>query len=849
MSFLQDLFITVVNMSITASYVAIGVILVRLLLKKAPKIFSYVLWAPVLFRLVCPFSFNSEFSFFNLINLNLKQGSGAYEFVPQNIGMIQTPAVWSGVGSIDSAVNASLPAAVPAASVNPIQIWIDVFSLIWIFGVIALLIYSIVSYVKIKGKLQTATRVDGNVFETDAIGTAFVCGFIRPKIYVPANVGDASLSYILEHERTHIRRKDYLIKPLAFLALILHWLNPLMWLCFALMSRDMEMSCDESVMHRLGVSAKGGYSGSLLELSVKRKGLLAANPLAFGESHVKTRIKNILNFKKPAFWVIMIAVVAVCSAVVAFTANPSKEETISAEDKRKIAAVVTEYYLKADPANKGTLRIYNTKKYGSGYLVLTEKYRGEGESFSVLFLVNHDFNIVVKAPGDIPKSPCFSANVVKDQGKSIVYGNFKNKKWNPQTDLVVDVQIDFIKITFEDGTYIREQVSMDKGYIVVVDTLSNIRNIELYNSKGELQSDLLNESSCSEFSFIKAENETVSQQEEEKDSNTLFDKSKVQEYWLETVVIHDCLSREGSGENYKSIGSLKYGDIVLAEGRYGNWVLCAADNGWTEFWIEAGNLIDEQRHTEYNLGIITVDEVKVGTVTLYKGNLVQVLKRDEDKTCVTIRVIDINVGKTGWIKNSDYVPAKEGVYFNQAYMRKGTAIYEEPSLKARQLDDYGTKNTELFVNIEKERNGWVLISTYGPVNGWVRKENIFIPMPDAMTDEEQKALQVVKEYFDAFGEADYDKMRTLATENHNRSLVHDGDVWGMKWAKAKQIELIRDPRFLGVESSGRVLVFFVSVDMETVKTSAQYPATQNSFYVVLIKGDDGSWRVDRYATG
>jgi len=116
-------------------------------------------------------------------------------------------------------------------------------------------------------------------------------------------------------------------------------------------------------------------------------------------------------------------------------------------------------------------------------------------------------------------------------------------------------------------------------------------------------------------------------------------------------------------------------------------------------------------------------------------------------------------------------------------------------------------------------------------------------------DEEQKALQVVKEYFSAFGEADYDKMRTLATENHNHNLVHDGDVWGMKWAKAKQIELIRNPRFLGIESSGQVLVFFVSVDMETVKTSAQYPATQNSFYVVLIKGDDGSWRVDRYATG
>ncbi|QCX34485.1 hypothetical protein FDN13_12665 [Caloramator sp. E03] len=445
---------------------------------------------------------------------------------------------------------------------------------------------------------------------------------------------------------------------------------------------------------------------------------------------------NKIMYKIPAFWVIVISVGTVCLALIAFTANPSKEGTISEGDKRKLEAAVTEYYLKADPANRGTLRIYNIKKYGSGYLVLTEKYRGEGESFSVLFLVNHDFNIVAKAPGDIPKSPCFSANVVKDQGKSIVYGNFKNKKWNPKTDLVVDVQIDFIKITFEDGTYIREQVSMDKGYIVVADTLSNIRNIEVYNSKGELQSDLINESSCSEFSFIKEENKTLSHQEEEKDSNTLFDKSKVQEYCLETVVINDCLSREGPGENYKSIGSLKYGDIVLVEGRYGNWVLCAADNLHGKFWIEAGNLIEEQRHTKYNLGIITADEVKVGTVTLYKGNLVQVLKVDKDKTCVTIRVIDINVGKTGWIKNSDYVLVKNGVYFNQAYLRKGTAIYEEPSLKARQLDDYGTKNKEMFVNIEKEQNGWVLISTYGPVNGWVRKENIFIPMSDAMTYEE-----------------------------------------------------------------------------------------------------------------
>lgn len=324
MSMLQDFFISIVNMSITASYVAIGVILVRLFLKKVPKIFSYVLWIPVLIRLVCPISFASALSFFNLLNLNAKQGIGVVEFVPQNIGLMQTPAIQSGLDSMDNAANASLPMATPLASVNPLQIWLAVISLIWILGVMGLLVYSIVSYAKMKGKLQAATRVAGNVFETDAIGTAFVCGFFGPKIYVPAHMGDANLSYILEHERTHIRRKDYLIKPLAFLALILHWFNPLMWLCFALMSRDMEMSCDESVLRKLGDGAKGGYSSSLLSLAVKNNRFLTANPLAFGENHVKARIENVLNFKKPAFWVIVVAVVAVCAAAIAFATNPSE---------------------------------------------------------------------------------------------------------------------------------------------------------------------------------------------------------------------------------------------------------------------------------------------------------------------------------------------------------------------------------------------------------------------------------------------------------------------------------------------------------------------------------------------
>lgn len=324
MNILQDLFLTILNMSITASFVALGVMLVRLLLRKAPKVFSYILWAAVFFRLICPVSFTSDFSFLSLINT--PQNVSMTEYIPDNLRFMETPAISPELDNVDRMANASLLPAVPTASGNPLPMWTEVFSLIWIAGVLALLIYSVVSYVRTKRRLQTATRVEGNVYETDAISTAFVCGFIRPKIYVPVGVGAVDLAYILEHERTHIRRRDYLIKPLAFLALILHWFNPLMWLSFRLMSRDMEMSCDEGVLSRLGESIKDGYSGSLLSLSLKRTDLLTVNPLAFGESHVKARIINVLNYKKPAFWVIILAVVVVCLAAVAFAANPKDKE-------------------------------------------------------------------------------------------------------------------------------------------------------------------------------------------------------------------------------------------------------------------------------------------------------------------------------------------------------------------------------------------------------------------------------------------------------------------------------------------------------------------------------------------
>lgn len=323
---LQGMFITILNMSITASYVAICLILVRIILRKAPKIFSYALWSVVLFRLICPLTFFTDFSFFGLLNMNSLNNGGLLEYVPNDIGFIQTPTVQSGIDNLDSAVNTYLPQATPIASANPMQIWLDLLSFIWIAGIVILLFYSILSYIKIKRKLLTATLVNDNVYESDRIGTAFVCGFIHPKIYLPVGVREANLSYILEHERTHIRRKDYLIKPVAFFALILHWFNPLMWLSFALMSRDMEMSCDESVLQKMSYDAKCGYSNSLLTLSVKSNGLFASNPLAFGESHVKARIKNVLNYKKPVFWVVIASVIIVISVGIGLLSNPTSSE-------------------------------------------------------------------------------------------------------------------------------------------------------------------------------------------------------------------------------------------------------------------------------------------------------------------------------------------------------------------------------------------------------------------------------------------------------------------------------------------------------------------------------------------
>ncbi len=330
---MDKVFLQVINMSITASYAILCVLVIRLVLKRFPKIFSYMLWAVVLFRLICPFSFEGLFS---LLPAN--------EHVPQNIAYLPKPEINSGITSIDGAVNNLLPPANPVASVNPMQVWIAIGETVWIIGIVVLLTYSIYAAVKLHRNLRKATYIADNIYRMDKLKTSFVFGIIRPKIYLPADLSENESSYILLHEQTHIRRLDHIIKPVAFLVTCIHWFNPLVWISFFLMSEDMELSCDERVIRQMGIGIKKEYSSSLLSLSTGRR-IVGGCPLAFGENNTKGRIKNVLNYKKPALWGIIIALLVVAAVIAGLMTNPKPKSEAVTWDLKPMIMVNGELYL------------------------------------------------------------------------------------------------------------------------------------------------------------------------------------------------------------------------------------------------------------------------------------------------------------------------------------------------------------------------------------------------------------------------------------------------------------------------------------------------------------------------
>lgn len=315
---MEELFLDVLTMSFTASYVILVVILVRLLLKKAPKSISYALWIVAAFRLAIPFSFESSFSLIprNTVSITTIRQDNTYQRIPQT-------TIESGtVGTID--IN-PLPAPAAEAGIDPIGGLIEILPYIWIIGMAALLVYSISSVLMLKRRLKDARLIGENLFEAGNLKMPFVFGLIKPEIYLPAGLSKEEQNYIILHEKIHIRRKDHIIKILAFTVLAVHWFNPLVWVAFILMSADMELSCDERVLREMGVNIKKPYASTLLFLASGRY-ILNGSPLAFGEGNVKGRIKNVLNYKKQRSWVIISAIVIVAVVGTGLVLNPPGSE-------------------------------------------------------------------------------------------------------------------------------------------------------------------------------------------------------------------------------------------------------------------------------------------------------------------------------------------------------------------------------------------------------------------------------------------------------------------------------------------------------------------------------------------
>ena len=310
---MSELFLKIVNMSISASWVVIAVLTLRFCLKKAPKWVNVLLWGIVAARMVFPFSIESVLSLIP-----------SAETISPTIMMEQSPSVQTGVPALNHVINPVISGSftpAPGASANPLQIWIPVLAGIWLFGIAALFLYSAVSYWRLRRKVCEAVILRGNIYQSEKVCSPFVLGIIRPKIYLPYHMDSREMGHVIAHEQTHICRRDHWWKPLGFLLLTIHWFNPLMWLSYVLLCRDIELACDEKVIGEMGNEQRADYTQALVTCSVGRR-VIAACPLAFGEIGVKERVKSVMNYKKPAFWIVLASVIVCAVIAVCFLTNP-----------------------------------------------------------------------------------------------------------------------------------------------------------------------------------------------------------------------------------------------------------------------------------------------------------------------------------------------------------------------------------------------------------------------------------------------------------------------------------------------------------------------------------------------
>ena len=313
---MNEFFLKIINMSISASWLIFAVLILRLVLKKAPKWVNVLLWGIVAIRLICPFSFESALSLIP-----------SAETFPKKIISGPSFDVQSGITPVDNRINDYLGdryfegVTVPANNGNTIM---TILTIVWTIGILLLVAYTVISYWRLHREIDTAVRYKDNIFQSENVSSPFVLGLIKPRIYLPFKLAGQDMEHVVAHEQAHIRRKDHWWKPLGFLLLTIHWFNPLMWLAYVLLCRDIELACDEKVIKGLSNEQRADYTQALVACSVNRR-MIAACPLTFGEVGVKERVKSVMNYKKPAFWVIIIAVIVCVGVAVCFLTNPKQD--------------------------------------------------------------------------------------------------------------------------------------------------------------------------------------------------------------------------------------------------------------------------------------------------------------------------------------------------------------------------------------------------------------------------------------------------------------------------------------------------------------------------------------------
>jgi len=311
---METLFIKLINLSIYASVLVAAVLLLRLVSRRSPKWVICLIWALVGIRLVVPFSIQSSFS-----------------LLPQSEPVSSTALLKTvSLSQAQEGIVSSGAASVTEASRSGSSSVFHILSYIWLFGVILMLLYGVISYIVLRKTLRTATLYDDGIRQSEKVDSPFVLGFLRPTIYIPYTLFGKDLEYVLSHEKTHIRRKDHLWKPAGFLLLSVYWFNPAIWLAYAALSKDIELACDESVIRSLDKNERKNYSRALLNLSIRQK-LITACPVAFGKTAVRNRVDHVMNYKKPALWSVVITIACCVAVGICFMTEPKKQNAATNE--------------------------------------------------------------------------------------------------------------------------------------------------------------------------------------------------------------------------------------------------------------------------------------------------------------------------------------------------------------------------------------------------------------------------------------------------------------------------------------------------------------------------------------